>query len=186
MDPLLQPDVHRRSRAAATTTRAAAGAALSASGRLSAGILLFREREGQLQVLIGHPGGPFWAKKQEGAWSVPKGLVEQDEDPAQTALREFEEETGFALDPAALLPLGSVVLKSGKEVVAWGVEGDLDPAAAASNTVTVEWPRGSGRLLEFPEVDEVRWCSPEEAMTLLNPAQRPLVERLQKSLDHRE
>lgn len=150
----------------------------------SAGILLFRKRNDSLEVLIGHPGGPFWRNKHEGAWSVPKGLVEPTENPEAAALREFTEETGHRLDPGEMIPLGSVQLASGKEVLAWGVSGDLDPAAADSNPVVMEWPRGSGRMIEFPEIDELQWCPLEEARILLNPAQEEFLDRLQESLDH--
>lgn len=152
--------------------------------QLSAGILLFRETDSGLQVLIGHPGGPFWAKRQAGAWSVPKGLVEPDEDPLAAARREFLEETGLDVGNEPVIDLGSVTQKSGKEVVAWAVRGDLDPAEARSNTIRVEWPRGSGRLVEFPEIDEVRWCGLPEATKLLNPAQQYFLVRLRKWLDH--
>ena len=135
-------------------------------------------------MLLGHPGGPFWAKKNDGAWSVPKGLVADGEDPADAALREFAEETGHHLDPVEMLPLGSIVQRSGKQVLAWGVEGDLDPDQAYSNRITLEWPRGSGRYLEFPEIDTVKWCPLDEAAILINPAQKAFLIRLQKSLDH--
>ena len=154
--------------------------------RVSAGILLYRERSGGLEVLLGHPGGPFWANKQEGAWSIPKGLVESFEDASEAAIREFQEETGFAVPPGDLLDLGSVTLRSGKKVVAWAIAGDMDVAEARSNTVTMEWPRGSGNRLTFPEIDTFRWCDVGQANRLLNPAQRAFVARLSKKLDHRE
>jgi predicted NUDIX family NTP pyrophosphohydrolase len=150
----------------------------------SAGILLFRTENGRLDVLIGHPGGPFWRNKHEGAWSIPKGLVESTENAQTAALREFAEETGHRLDPEEMISLGSVQLASGKEVVAWGVYGDLDPATAVSNLVSMEWPRGSGKMIEFPEIDELRWCSLEDARMLLNRAQEDFLDRLQESLDH--
>ncbi len=149
----------------------------------SAGILLFRRYEAGFEVLIGHPGGPFWKNKQEGSWSIPKGLLDPGEDEQVAALREFAEETGRQLEPEALIELGSVQLRSGKTVVAWAAEGDLDAAAAVSNLVVIEWPRGSGRMIEFPEIDEVRWCSPQEARILLNTAQVEFVIRLQEWLD---
>ncbi|MDJ0923456.1 MAG: NUDIX domain-containing protein [Acidimicrobiia bacterium] len=151
----------------------------------SAGILLFRT-EPSLGVLIGHPGGPFWRNKHEGAWSIPKGLVEPGEDERNAALREFAEETGVKLEPAAMIDLGEVQLRSGKVVVAWAVRGDLDASLLASNPVRLEWPRGSGRVLEFPEIDEFRWCSPAEAGLLLNERQEPLLRRLEEYLDHEE
>ena len=152
--------------------------------RLSAGVLLYRRVGGQLEVLIGHPGGPFWRNRNEGAWSIPKGLVGEGEDPQAAALREFAEETGTTVAGSDAVTLGSVRLASGKEVAAWAIEGDLDPAAASSNLVTMEWPRGSGRTIEFPEIDELRWCLPQEARILLNVAQGVFLDRLQESLDH--
>jgi len=147
---------------------------------------MFRQDRGEIEVLIGHPGGPFWASKDEGAWSVPKGLVEPGEDTQQAARREFQEETGFELGSGGMIPLGSVVLKSGKEVVVWAVSGVVDPAGATSNTVTVEWPRGSGRSITFPEIDRLLWCPITEARSRLNPAQRPFLARLVKNLDRGE
>lgn len=155
-----------------------------AAKRVSAGILLYRRDRGHLEVLIGHPGGPFWAKRHQGAWSIPKGLVDGDEDPQVAARREFAEETGSELPETEMLELGEVELRSGKRVVAWAIEGTLDTATATSNTVEMDWPRGSGRTIEFPEIDELRWCSVEEAGELLNPAQKSFVERLRKRLDH--
>lgn len=134
--------------------------------------------------MLGHPGGPFWAKKQEGAWTVLKGLVEEGEDPKQAALREFAEETGHRLIPSEMSELGSIVQKSGKEVLAWAVPGDLDPDRSSSNTVSLEWPRGSGRWIEFPEIDAVQWCDLDTAATLINPTQRAFLQRLQKRLNH--
>lgn len=154
-------------------------------GRLqprSAGILLFR-RGMQLEVLLAHPGGPFWRNKQRGAWSIPKGLVEPGENEQAAAIREFAEETGHRVEPDLLLPLGEVQLRSRKTVVAWACSGELDPSDLSSNTVRLEWPRGSGRVIEFPEIDEVRWCTLEEAAILLNEGQLPLLDRLKESLD---
>ena len=152
----------------------------------SAGILLFRFREEGIEVLVGHPGGPFWKNRHEGAWSIPKGLVEDGEDPRAAAIREFAEETGHTVDPTGLLELGSVRLSSGKEVLAWGIEDDLDPASITSNPVVIEWPRGTGRMIEFPEIDEVRWATIAEARILLNPGQQPFLRRLEEMLDHTE
>lgn len=144
----------------------------------SAGILLYRHRmDGQVQLLIVHPGGPFFANKDEGAWTIPKGLVEAEESPEAAARREFVEETGFAC-PERLVGLGSVRLKSGKEVVAFAAEGDADVQSLRSNTFEMEWPRRSGRTLRFPEVDAAVFASPEEARRRLNPAQAELVDRL--------
>jgi predicted NUDIX family NTP pyrophosphohydrolase len=144
----------------------------------SSGLLLFRRRAAGLEVLLVHPGGPFWAKKDLGAWSIPKGEYEPDEDPRACALREFEEETGTRLDAADLVELGAVVQKAGKEVSAWAVRGDLDPATVRSNTFTMEWPPRSGRRQEFPEVDRAEWFALDEARAKLVPAQAELIDRL--------
>jgi predicted NUDIX family NTP pyrophosphohydrolase len=146
--------------------------------RRSAGIVLHRDGAGGLEVLLVHPGGPFWAKKDLGAWSIPKGEYEPDEDPRACALREFEEETGTRLDAADLVELGAVVQKAGKEVSAWAVRGDLDPATVRSNTFTMEWPPRSGRRQEFPEVDRAEWFALDEARAKLVPAQAELIDRL--------
>lgn len=156
------------------------------TGKLSAGVLLFRTSGVVLEVLIGHPGGPFWANRNEGAWSIPKGLVEPGEDAASAARREFAEETGWEPSAGEMIDLGEVKLRSGKRVVAWAIEGNMDPGEATSNTVRLEWPRGSGRFIEFPEIDQLRWCPLPEAQTLLNPAQITFLARLQKWLDHAE
>lgn len=154
---------------------------------VSAGVLLFRRREGALEVLIAHPGGPFWRNKDEGAWSIPKGEFGPDEDPENAARRELAEEVGVIAD-GEMLDLGSVRQRSGKTVLAWAYEADFDPDLLVSNTFTVEWPPRSGTLAEFPEIDRVAWVVPEEAERKLNPAQVPLVHRLvaQLSLDHTE
>ena len=144
----------------------------------SAGILLYRLRDGAPEVLLVHPGGPFWARKDERAWSIPKGEYDDGEDPRACALREFEEETGTALPPGELVELGSVKQKGGKVVTAWGAEGDLDADAVRSNTFTMEWPPRSGRMQEFPEVDRAGWFGLDEAREKLNPAQAALLDRL--------
>ena len=146
--------------------------------RRSAGIVLHRDGARGLEVLLVHPGGPFWAKKDLGAWSIPKGEYEPDEDPLACALREFEEETGTRLDAAELVELGTVVQKAGKEVSAWAVRGDLDPATVRSNTFTMEWPPRSGRRQEFPEIDRAEWFALDEARAKLVPAQAELIDRL--------
>jgi len=144
----------------------------------SAGILLYRRIGGVVEVLLCHPGGPVWAKRDEGAWSVPKGEVAKDEDLLEVARREFHEEVGIPLSCAPPLPLGSVTLRSGKVVHAWACEGDVDPAEQRSNAFSMEWPPRSGRVQEFPEVDRVEWFHPEAARRKLNAAQTALVDRL--------
>jgi len=148
----------------------------------SAGILLYRIRDGEPEVLLVHPGGPFWARKDAGAWSIPKGEHSEDEDPQAAALREFEEETGTAVTPTALADLGAARLKSGKQVAAWAVEGDLDAYAITSNTFELEWPPRSGRKQAFPEVDRAGWFSLEDAREKLNPAQGAFLDRLRDLL----
>ncbi len=145
---------------------------------LSAGLLLHRTRDGALEVLLAHPGGPFWAKRDEGAWSIPKGELDEGEDPLAGARREFAEELGAAPPDGEPLALGEVRLKSRKRVVAWALEGDFDPAALRSNTFEMEWPPRSGRLQAFPEVDRVAWFDVETARAKLLPAQVPLLEAL--------
>jgi predicted NUDIX family NTP pyrophosphohydrolase len=148
----------------------------------SAGILLFRRPSGGLEVLLVHPGGPFWARRDEGAWSIPKGEHDDGEEPIDTARREFAEETGTVLPEGELLDLGEVRQRSGKRVSAWAAEGDLDPAAVRSNTFEIEWPPRSGQLREFPEVDRAGWFAPEEARRRLVPAQAAFVDRLLERL----
>jgi predicted NUDIX family NTP pyrophosphohydrolase len=143
----------------------------------SAGILLYRRRAGELEVLLVHPGGPFWAARDAGAWSIPKGEY-GDEDPLAAARREFEEELGSPAPHGPVIDLGEVRLKSGKLVRAWGLEGDLDAAGASSNTCEIEWPPRSGRMIEIPEVDRAEWFGLGEAGRRLNPAQVTLLERL--------
>ncbi len=146
--------------------------------KTSAGVLLFRRDP--LEVLLVHPGGPFFASKDAGAWSIPKGeLDDPEEDPRVRARTELQEETGLAL-PAdvALIELGDVRLKSGKRVIGYAAEGDFDVDALVSNTFELEWPPRSGRHTTFPEVDRATWATPAMARTLLNPAQVPFVERM--------
>jgi predicted NUDIX family NTP pyrophosphohydrolase len=148
----------------------------------SAGILLHRTRAGEVQVLLVHPGGPFWARKDLGSWSIPKGEYEEGDDPAEAALREFEEETGHRLQRSALVELGSLTQRGGKVVTAWAAEGDLDAAAITSNTFTIEWPPRSGRQREFPEVDRAEWFDLATAREKLLAAQAELIDRLQAAL----
>lgn len=154
---------------------------LPAMAKTSAGILLFRRLGGELEVLLAHPGGPFWAKKDLGAWTVPKGEHEPEEDSRTCALRELGEELGPgapALSIADLIDLGSVRQKSGKTVECWAAEADFDPAALASNNFEVEWPPRSGRRREFPEVDRAEWFDPAMAREKLIAAQADFVDRL--------
>ncbi len=143
----------------------------------SSGILLFR-RTGELEVLLVHPGGPFWAKKDLGAWSIPKGEHDAEEEALAAALREFAEETGSTPDMGELEDLGTVRQKSGKVVQAWALAGDLDADAIRSNTFTMEWPPRSGRQAEFPEVDRAAWFSLDEARERILPAQAAFLDRL--------
>jgi predicted NUDIX family NTP pyrophosphohydrolase len=149
-----------------------------AAARRSAGILLYRLSGGAPEVLLVHPGGPFWARRDAGAWSVPKGEYEDADDPLAAARREFEEETGTALETGELLELGDVKQKNGKVVSAWAAEGDLDPDAVHSNTFTMEWPPRSGRTAEFPEIDRAGWFGIDDAREKLNPAQAQFLDRL--------
>lgn len=145
--------------------------------RPSAGILLFRRSAGRLEVLLAHMGGPFWAARDAGAWTLPKGEIEDGEDPRETARREFAEETGHRVE-GTLVPLGEIVQKSGKVVHAWAAEGDFDPATLVSATCTIEWPRGSGRQLEIPEIDRAAWFGLDEARALVVAGQAAFVDRL--------
>jgi predicted NUDIX family NTP pyrophosphohydrolase len=148
----------------------------------SAGILLHRDGDDGTEVLLVHPGGPFWARKDLGAWSIPKGELDEGEDPRATARREFEEETSTPLPDGALEELGTVKLKSGKLVEAFAVAGDLDPATLTSNTFELEWPPRSGRIQAFPEIDRAEWFGLDAAREKLNPAQVAFVDRLEALL----
>ena len=147
----------------------------------SAGILLYRTRDKQLQVFLVHPGGPFWVKKNEGAWTLPKGEYGPDEDALSAAKREFYEETGFTAK-GEFLELGSVRQKSGKIVAAWAFEGDCDPDDLVSNTCDIEWPPRSGKRIAIPEVDKGRWFSVQEARTFVRAEQEPLLDTLLQRL----
>lgn len=150
--------------------------------RVSAGLLLYRSGEEGLECFIAHPGGPFWRNRNTGAWTIPKGIVEQDEELLAAAIREFTEET--AIQPEGPYhSLGSVRLKSGKTIHAWAWEGDADAAAIRSNTARMEWPRKSGRWITYPEIDRCGWFRPEDARALMNPAQAELIDRLETLLD---
>ena len=148
---------------------------------VSSGLLLFRRVARGIEVFLAHPGGPFWTKRDAGAWSIPKGLVEEGEDLLDAAIREFGEETGIV--PAGpFIPLGSVTQKAGKTVHAWAWQGDANPLAITSNTVRTEWPRGSGKWLTYPEVDRCGWFDPRTARVKLNSAQAELIDRLEQQL----
>lgn len=147
----------------------------------SAGLLMFRRSRGTLEVLLAHPGGPFWRRKDEGAWTIPKGEYLDPEAAIDAAQREFAEETGFAVVPP-LLPLGEVVQASGKRIAAWAFEGDADPAALRCNEVELEWPPRSGRLQRFPEIDRVAWFTLDAARAKLLAAQRELLDRLRTAV----
>jgi len=148
--------------------------------KISAGILLFRRRPSGLEVLLVHPGGPFWAKKDLGAWSIPKGLADEGEDLLAAAKREFLEETGMAVE-GEFLDLGAHKQPGGKIVVAWAHEGDFDPASLKSNTFAIEWPPRSGKTAEFPEVDRAAWYSINEALEKINKGQRQIIAALKAS-----
>lgn len=147
----------------------------------SAGILLFRRAETALEVLLVHPGGPFWVRKDLGAWSIPKGMVEEGEEPLACALRELEEELGspFSFSADRLIELGSVQQKGGKVVLCWAAEGDFDPAKLRSNTFSMEWPPRSSRQREFPEVDRADWFEPGLARQKIIPAQAAFLDKLE-------
>jgi predicted NUDIX family NTP pyrophosphohydrolase len=151
----------------------------------SAGILLFRRGGEGVELLLVHPGGPFWKKRDEGAWSIPKGEIEPGEEPLAAALRELGEELGPApqLDPECLIELGSVRQRAGKVVDAWAAEADFDPAKLASISFEMEWPPRSDTQASFPEVDRAEWFSPDAARAKILPGQAPLVERLLEHLD---
>jgi predicted NUDIX family NTP pyrophosphohydrolase len=152
----------------------------------SAGILLFRDgAAGEPEFLLVHPGGPFWAKRDAGAWSIPKGQIEEGEDPRDCALREIEEELGTLppLVPSQLLELGAIRQRAGKVVEAWAGEADFDTAGLASNTFLLEWPPRSGVEREFPEVDRAEWFDLAEARRRILPAQAEFLDRLVEHLD---
>jgi predicted NUDIX family NTP pyrophosphohydrolase len=147
----------------------------------SAGLLMYRRPKDTLQVLLAHPGGPFWAKKDAGAWTVPKGEYEISEDPLEAAKREFAEETGFA-SKGPFLSLGSLKQPSGKIISAWAFESDCDPNALVSNTFEIEWPPKSGRNATFPEIDRVAWFGIADARAKLPKGQEGFLHMLEKQL----
>ena len=148
----------------------------------SAGILLFRRRQQVLELLLVHPGGPFWARKDEGSWSIPKGLYEEGEDALVAAKREFYEETGCAPD-GQFIDLGTFKQPSGKHVTAWALEGEFDLALFKSNTFSMEWPPKSGRSEEFPEADRADWFAPQDALRKISKGQAAIIEALLAKLE---
>jgi predicted NUDIX family NTP pyrophosphohydrolase len=147
------------------------------AAKQSAGLLVYRHRAGGLEIFLVHPGGPFWAKKDAGAWSIPKGEFRDDEEKLAAARREFHEETGFPLD-GIFVELAPVKQSGGKQVFAWAVEQDLDAAAVRSNSFSMEWPPGSGRTQEFPEIDRAAWFDVPLALVKILKGQQPLVLQL--------
>lgn len=148
----------------------------------SAGILLYRRRASSVEILLVHPGGPFFARKDLGAWSIPKGEFQEGEDPLEVAKREMEEETGYVVT-RSLTPLTAIKQKGGKRVFAWAAAGDFDPLGIKSNTFRLEWPPKSGQVQEFPEVDRAEWFSVSQARLKINPNQVGLIEELLSKLD---
>jgi len=146
--------------------------------KVSAGIALFRRRPSGIEVMLVHPGGPFWAKKDAEAWSIPKGLADQGEDLLVAAKREFLEETGMAIE-GEFLDLGAHKQPGGKTIAAWACEGDFDPASLRSNTFSLEWPPRSGRMVEFPEVDRAVWYSIDETFVKIHKGQKPIIAALE-------
>jgi predicted NUDIX family NTP pyrophosphohydrolase len=152
----------------------------------SAGLLLYRINDGAVEVLIGHPGGPFWAKKDDGAWSIPKGEYADGEDPWLAARREFEEELGKRPPDGPRIDFPPLRQPSGKVITAFAVRGDLDLDGTVSNTFTVEWPKGSGNVREYPEIDRADWFSVGEARSKLLKGQRPLLDQLMHAVGDAE
>ncbi|WP_332823636.1 NUDIX domain-containing protein [Ramlibacter sp.] len=147
----------------------------------SAGLLMFRRGSGEVELLLAHPGGPFWSRRDAGSWTLPKGEIEEGEDPLAAARREFEEETGFASAPP-FLPLGELKQKSGKRITAWAFEGDADPRHLVSSPFEMEWPPRSGRMQRFPEIDRVAWFGVAQARARLLAGQVPFVDSLEALL----
>ena len=149
---------------------------------VSAGLLLYRRSQNGLEIFLAHPGGPFWKAKESGAWTIPKGVIDPEEDPLDAACREFTEETG--IEPQGpFVPLGSIRQRAGKTIHAWAWEGDADANSTTSNEMRTEWPRGSGRWITFPEVDRCAWFGSVTAKSRINPAQAELIDRLEALLD---
>lgn len=154
-----------------------------AVARVSAGLLCYRRGASGVEVLLVHPGGPFWANKDDGAWSIPKGEIDDGEEPRAAAVREFEEETGFVVGEAPLVELAPVRQRGGKLVRAWMFEGDVDPSAVNSNMFSLEWPPRSGRRQEFPEIDRAAWFSVADARQKILAGQLALLDDLTFRLD---
>jgi predicted NUDIX family NTP pyrophosphohydrolase len=152
--------------------------------KLSAGILMYRRSSRGIELLLAHPGGPFWASKDQGAWSIPKGEYDQSEDALIAAKREFAEELGSALPARPFLDLGAIKQPSRKVITAFAVEGDFDPAALVSNHFELEWPPKSGRKQSFAEIDSAQWFSPSEAREKIQPGQAEFIDRLLEYLGH--
>jgi predicted NUDIX family NTP pyrophosphohydrolase len=152
------------------------------AARISAGVLLYRRAGEQLEVLLAHPGGPYFVRRDAGYWTIPKGEVDPGEELLDVARREFEEETGQRPPDGPIVELGSIVQKGGKVVHAWAIEGDVDPATTTSNTFEIEWPPRSGNRQAFPEVDRVEWFAPVEARKRIKSTQIPLIDRLEAAL----
>jgi predicted NUDIX family NTP pyrophosphohydrolase len=153
------------------------------TSKQSAGILLYRRSANSTEVFLAHPGGPFWKKKDAGSWTIPKGEFTNEEPALDAAIREFREETGTTLK-GPFTALSPIRQKGGKRVYAWATPGDLDPAAIISNTVEMEWPRGSGRQLTFPEIDRAGWFTLTDARHRINPAQAGFLDELEEILPH--
>jgi predicted NUDIX family NTP pyrophosphohydrolase len=152
--------------------------------RKSAGILLYRKKEEQLEVFLVHPGGPFWAQKDEGVWSIPKGEYLDTEEPLQAAIRELEEETGYKVK-GPFISLSPIKQKAGKQVIAWAAAGDLNAETIHSNTFKLQWPPKSGKWISIPEVDKAAWFSPDLAKEKINPAQIPFIDELITVLENK-
>lgn len=143
---------------------------------------MYREKKGKIEVLLVHPGGPFWKNRDQGAWSIPKGEYEAGEDTLEAAKREFEEELGFPAPSKDFTNLGEIRQKGGKRVCAWAFEGDCDPSLISSNTFSMQWPPGSAKTMEFPEVDRAQWFDPDTARKKINPAQTNFIDALENIL----
>ena len=148
---------------------------------VSAGLLLYRRSHNGLEIFLAHPGGPFWKNRDAGAWTIPKGVIDPEEEPMDAALREFTEETGIT-PQGPFAPLGSVRQRAGKTIHAWAWEGDADANRTTSNEMRTEWPRGSGQWITFPEVDRCAWFDRATARIMINPAQAELIDRLEALL----